>query len=86
MQLRLDAWQPLLKADPTKSLLMLPILLYSADIMGAPLADLAQAPVNMKDLLQTAYQEIPHAISAIREYWMPQRVRELASPPVVEIV
>jgi uncharacterized protein len=75
MRLRLDAWQPLLQADPPRSLLMLPILLYSADIMGAPLPDLAQVPITIEDLLRSAYHDIPQAIIAIREYWMPQRAR-----------
>jgi uncharacterized protein len=73
MRLRLDAWQPLLNADPSNALLMLPILLYCADIAGAPLPDLAQAPIKLEDLLRSAYQDIPRAIIAIREYWMPKR-------------
>ena len=76
MQLRLDAWKPLLDADSPNALLMLPILLYSADIIGAPLSDLAQSPISIEDLLRTAYQDIPRAIVAIRGYWMPQRARE----------
>ena len=73
MRLRLDAWQPLLNDDPSNFLLMLPILLYCADIAGAALPDLVQAPIKLEDLLRTAYQDIPRAIIAIREYWMPQR-------------
>ena len=77
MRLRHDAWQPLLNADAPNALLMLPILLYCADVAGAPLPDLAHTPLSNEDLLRTAYQDIPRVVPAIREYWMPQRFREV---------
>jgi uncharacterized protein len=80
MRLRHNAWQPLLNADPPNSLLMLPILLYCADVAGAPSPDLAHAQVSTENLLRTAYQDIPRVIPAIRQYWMPQRAREAHRP------
>ena len=76
MQLRLDAWRPLLDAERAESLMLLPITLYCGDSMGAPFDALPRGGPNIVDLLSDAYHEIPRAVPTIREYWMPQRVRE----------
>jgi Uncharacterised protein family (UPF0149) len=75
MRLPHDAWQPLLTSGPPNSPLMLPILLYCADVAGAPLPDLVHAPLSTESLLRIAYQDIPRVVP-VREYWMPQWARE----------
>ena len=74
MRLRLAAWRPLLNAD--SSPLLLPILIYCEDAMDAPFADLPPGGPDIETLLRFAYQDIPRVIPAIRDYRMPQRVRE----------
>jgi uncharacterized protein len=75
MKLRWNAWAPLREARGIKCGLMLPIMLYCADQIGAPM-DPAPNRINTRDYLKTAYHDIPLVIPAIREYWMPQRAAE----------
>ena len=77
MKMRWDAWAPLREARGIECGLMLPIMLYCADQIGAPI-DPAPNGINTKDYLKTAYHDIPLVIPAIREYWMPQRAVEAA--------
>ncbi len=75
MKLRWSAWAPLREARGIECGLMLPIMLYGADQIGAPM-DPAPNGINTKEYLKTAYHDIPLVIPAIREFWMPQRVAE----------
>ncbi len=76
MQLRLDAWRPLLDAGRAESLMLLPIMLYCGDAMDAPFDALPRGGPDIVDLLRNAYHEIPRTVPTIRDYWMPKRVRE----------
>ena len=77
MRLRWNAWAPLRDARGIECGLLLPIMLYGADQIGAPMGP-APGGINTKDYLKTAYHDIPLVIPAIREFWMPQRVKDLA--------
>jgi uncharacterized protein len=75
MKLRWGAWAPLRETRSIECGLMLPIMLYGADQIGAPM-DPAPNGINTKEYLKTAYHDIPLVIPAIREFWMPQRAVE----------
>ena len=75
MKLRWSAWAPLREARGIECGLMLPIMLYGVDQIGAPM-DPAPNGINTKEYLKTAYHDIPPVIPAIREFLMPQRVAE----------
>lgn len=79
MRLRFDRWKPLLDAAGSGDLLLWPILLYHADASGLSLPEAPRGAPRIGDVLQTAYHHIPIVIPAIREYWMPDRVREANS-------
>ena len=68
MRLRLSAWAPLLDASNVNHGLLLPILLYCRDDQGrSPLG-----PPRV-DFLRNAYADIPAAVEATRQHWMPIR-------------
>ena len=56
--------------------LMLPILLYRIDPSGRPMLGPPREGSETEDFIRTAYQDIPLVVPAIREFWMPERVRE----------
>lgn len=72
MQLRFDAWHPLLDLSRMDHGLMLPILLYCTDPRGRPLLGPPREGPETKEFLRTAYHDIPLVIPAIRDYWMPK--------------
>ena len=85
MRLRMDAWRPLLDQNRVDHGLMLPILLYCVDPSGRPnCVDPSGRPMlgppregpETEEFLRTGYQDIPLVVPAIREFWMPERVRE----------
>jgi uncharacterized protein len=76
MRLRLGAWRPLLDLGRTDHGLMLPILLYCTDPLGRPMLGPPREGPETQEFLRTAYQDIPLVIPAIRDYWMPQRVKQ----------
>jgi uncharacterized protein len=76
MQLRMDAWRPLLDLNRVDHGLMLPILLYCVDPSGRPMLGPPREGPETREFLRTAYQDIPRVVPAIREFWMPERVRE----------
>ena len=78
MRLRFDAWRPLLDLGRIDHGLMLPILLYCSDPSGAPLLGPPRESPETEQFVRTAYHDIPRVIPAIRDYWMPQRVRQAA--------
>jgi uncharacterized protein len=76
MRLRMDAWRPLLDPNRVDHRLMLPILLYCVDPSGRPMLGPPREGPEATEFLRTAYQDIPRVVPAIREFWMPERVRE----------
>ena len=76
MRLRLDAWQPLLDLNHVEHGLLLPILLYCTDPSGAPMLGPPRKGPQTEQFLRTAYHDIPLVIPAIRDFWMPPRVRQ----------
>jgi uncharacterized protein len=81
MRLRMDAWEPLLDLNRVDHGLMLPILLYCADPSGRPMLGPLQEGPETEEFLRTAYQDIPLVVPAIREFWMPERVRDANGRP-----
>jgi len=73
MRLRISAWAPLLDASNVNHGLPLPILLHCRDDQGRPLLGPPQTGRATGDLLRNAYADIPAAVEAIRQYWMPIR-------------
>ncbi|WP_420965450.1 YecA family protein [Bradyrhizobium sp. B120] len=69
MRLRLLAWAPMLDASNVKHGLLLPILLHCRDDQGRPLLG---PPRNGRET-RRAYADIPAAVEALRQYWMPIR-------------
>ncbi|MFB9262750.1 UPF0149 family protein [Bradyrhizobium erythrophlei] len=73
MQLRLPAWAPLLDAGNVNHGLLLPILLHCRDDQNRPL--LGGPPRRGPETgdLRNAHLDIPAAVEATRQYWMPIR-------------
>ncbi|MGF6425641.1 uncharacterized protein ABIE91_000861 [Bradyrhizobium elkanii] len=69
MRLRLLAWAPMLDASNVNHGLLLPILLHCRDDQGRPLLG---PPRNGRETWR-AYADIPAAVEALRQYWMPIR-------------
>jgi len=76
MRLRMDAWRPLLDLNRIDHGLMLPILLCCVDASGRPMLGPPREGPETEEFLRTAYQDIPIVVPAIREFWMPERMRE----------
>ena len=75
MRLRFDAWRPLLDLGRIEHALMLPILLHCTDPLGRPMLGPPREGPETAEFLHTAYHEIPLVIPAIRDFWMPQRLK-----------
>ncbi|MBR1032804.1 YecA family protein [Bradyrhizobium liaoningense] len=73
MQLRLSAWAPLLDAANVTHGLLLPILLHSRDDQSRPLLGAPQSGRETRNFLPNAHADIPAAVEALRQYWMPIR-------------
>jgi uncharacterized protein len=69
MRLRLSAWAPLLDANNVNHGMLLPILLHCRDDQGQPLLGPPQSGRETRH----ACADIPPAVEAIRQYWMPIR-------------
>ena len=80
MQLRLKAWQPLLDLSSPDHALMLPILLHCVDALGGPMLEPPREGPETHEYIRTAYHDIPIVIPAIREFWMPQRLKQPTHP------
>ena len=76
MRLRFDKWQPLLDLNRIDHGLLLPILLYCTDPLGRPMLGPPRKGPETEQFLSTAYQDIPLVIPAIRDFWMPQRLKQ----------
>jgi uncharacterized protein len=70
MRLRLSAWAPLLDASNVNHGLLLPILLHCRDDQGRPMLG---PPRNGHETRRNAHADIPAAVEALRQYWMPIR-------------
>jgi uncharacterized protein len=70
MRLSISAWAPLLDASNVHHGLLLPILLHCRDDRGRPLFE---PPRSSRKTDENAYADIPAAVEAMRQYWMPIR-------------
>ena len=75
MKLRMSAWAPLLDTDEINQVLLLPIFVHCVDDQGLPLLGPTRKRPEGKAFMRNAYTEIPAAVEAIRQYWMPIRYR-----------
>jgi uncharacterized protein len=73
MRLRLSVWGPLLEASNVNHGLLLPILLHCRDDQDRPLLGPPRSGRETEDLLRNAHLDIPVAVEALRQYWMPIR-------------
>lgn len=73
MRLRISAWAPLLDAGNVNHGLLLPILLHCRDDQDRPLLGPPRSGRETGDFLRNAYADIPAAVDAMRQYWMPIR-------------
>jgi uncharacterized protein len=75
MQLQMSAWAPLLNTDDINYGLLLPIFAHCVDDQGHPLLGPTGKGPEGKAFLRKAYTDIPAAVEAMRQYWMPTRYR-----------
>jgi len=73
MRLRMLAWAPLLDPSNINHGLLLPILLHCQDDQGRPLLGPPRNDRATRDFLRNAHTDIPAAVEAMRQYWMPIR-------------
>lgn len=73
MRLKLSAWAPLLDVNNVYHGLLLPILLHCRDDQGPPMLGPPRSGRQTGDFLSNAYADIPAAVEAVRQYWMPIR-------------
>lgn len=73
MRLRLSAWAPLLDASNVNHGQLLTILLHCRDDQGRPLLGPPRSGRETEDFLRNAHLDIPAAVEALRQYWMPIR-------------
>jgi uncharacterized protein len=53
--------------------LLLPILLHCVDEQGRPLLGRPRTGRQTEEFLRNAHADIPDAVEAMRQYWMPTR-------------
>ncbi len=75
MSLRLSAWAPLTTLADTNHGLLFPILLHCVDDQGRPLLNPPTKSPQTELFRPTAYKDIPAAVEAMRQYWMPMRFK-----------
>jgi len=75
MKLRLSAWSQLRNPADIDHGLLLPILLHCLDDHLHPLFGSPKTGQQTQQFLRTAYKEIPAAVVAMRQYWMPTRFK-----------
>jgi uncharacterized protein len=71
--LRISAWTPLLDPSNVHHGLLPPILPHCRDDQGRPLLGPPRSGRETRDFLRNAYTDIPAAVEAVRQYWMPIR-------------
>ena len=76
MRLRFGKLRPLLDLNRIDHGLLLPILLYCTDPLGRPMLGPPREGPETEQFLRTAYRDIPLVIPAIRDFWMPQRLKQ----------
>lgn len=76
MRLRFGDWRPLLDLGRIDHGLLLPILLYCTDPLGRPMLGPPREGPETEQFLRAAYHDIPLVIPAIRDFWMPQRLKK----------
>jgi uncharacterized protein len=81
MRLQLDAWEPLLDPNRVDHGLLSPILHYCVDPSGRPKLGPPREGRETGEFLRAAYQAIPIVVPAIKEFRMPERVREVNARP-----
>ncbi|MGY4291821.1 uncharacterized protein ACVWXO_011087 [Bradyrhizobium sp. LM2.7] len=72
-RLRPSAWAPLLDASNVNHGLLLPILLHCRDDQGRPRLGPPRSGRETRDFLRNAHADLPAAVEAMRQYWMPIR-------------
>jgi uncharacterized protein len=75
MKLRLPAWSQLRNPADINHGLLFPILLHCVDDRLRPLLGSPKTGQQTQQFLRTAYKEIPAAVEAMRQYWMPTRFK-----------
>ncbi|XSC42345.1 UPF0149 family protein [Bradyrhizobium sp. RDT10] len=73
MRLKLSAWALLLDTGNVNHGLLLPILLHCRGDQGQPMLGLPRSCRDIADFLRNAHTNIPAAVEAMRQYWMPIR-------------
>jgi uncharacterized protein len=74
MKLRWSTWTPLTDPADINHGLLLPILLHCVD-HGRPLVGPPKTGLQTQQLLKTAYSDMPAAVEAMRQDWMPTRFK-----------
>ena len=73
MRPRQSDWAPLLDLSNINHGLLLPILLHCVDDQRRPLLGPARIGRETEEFLHSAHSDIPAAVEALRQYWMPIR-------------
>ena len=73
MRLRISAWAPLLDTSNVNHGRLLPILLHCRDDQGRPLLGPRPRKDGEPGDISNAHLDIPAAVEAMRQYWMPIR-------------
>lgn len=73
MRLKISSWKPLLDPSSSNHKLLLPILRHCADKQGRPLFGALTDGHQASNDHCPSYSEIPAAVEALRQYWMPIR-------------
>jgi uncharacterized protein len=64
---------PLLDTRNVNHALLLPILMHCEDDQGRPLLGPTSKARQTEQFLRNAHSDIPAAVEAMRQYWMPIR-------------
>jgi uncharacterized protein len=75
MKLRLLVWWRLLSPNSTEHLMLRPILIHCIDDAGRPLLPPARHTLGTLPVAQNAWRDIPVAVEALRQFWMPMRFK-----------
>jgi len=57
------------------------LLLYCNDPLGRPMLGPLREGPEIEKFLHTAYHDIPLVIPVIRDFWMPQRLKQADRQP-----
>jgi hypothetical protein len=75
MRLRLLVWWRLLSPNSTEHLMLRPILVHCVNDAGRPLLPPAPHMLGTMPIVQNSWRDIPAAVEALRQFWMPMRFR-----------